>query len=231
MGKGNGEVTVLFTQRFLMIRYIRSNIPCHAIGIGSGNYHTGRIKCFAGNVGGLCWHLGYFYFFNGAAKCHQVGRVIFEIDRAVFIYDGAADGILGVIAGGRKQCIRSSSTAFCGYIVHSTLTRLVPQGSQLAGSIVIKEIHIGIAAGCFIGRCKQAAGLGITLRRYAVRNRSAAQINDRNIVSGIGRELTGTGNTNIGTTIVNHGRTGTHGRSAHTILQTYTPFIDHLISG
>lgn len=93
---------------------------------------------------------------------------------------------------------------------------------------IVEEINVDAAAACFISRGQQATGLGITLGFRPIRDRVAVQVDDRDIVPGVGRKLSRTRHTDIGSSAIYHRGTGAHGHTAHAVVQCQRPAVRQL---
>ena len=223
MLEGDGKQGIFFRQGFLTPGNVIGHISCSAIGISGGDHHAGGIKGFAGNIGSLAGGCGDLDLFHRTAEGHQVGRVVFEIDRTIFIHDGTADGVLCLVAGGGKEGVGHGTILLRRCIIRSGHTGSVTEDAELAGGHVVKEVHIHITTFAFIGRSQQAAGLGIALGLDTVGNAPGIHVHNGDIMAGVSAKLGRAGNAHIGSAIVNNGRAGTHGNAAAAILECNGP--------
>ena len=101
---------------------------------------------------------------------------------------------------------------FLGQKIRLLLTGPVPQDPELARHVVVKEVDIdGTVLTVFIGRGEQAAGLGIALGPDFIGNGQRIQVNNSDVVAGVGSELAYAGDAYIGAAIVDGGGAGAHG--------------------
>ena len=170
-------------------------------------------------VGHLVRQLRDLDAFNGTAHGHQVGGVVLKVDGAVLVHDGAANGILGLCAAGSEDVVgrrigllfSAGGIGLHGFQRNLGLTGLVLQHPELAGGEVIEEIHIDAAGFFLIGRGQNAAGLGIAVGPHGVGDLPVGDVDDRKVMATVCTELRRAGDTDIGPSIVNGGRTGGHG--------------------
>ena len=198
------------------------HIPGLAVGVGGHHLHPGRVEDLAHLIAQLLGQLGYRQALDGAAHRHHVGGVVFKVQGAVLIHNGAANGILLLIAGGRKQHIGRLGALFHAVFLIDlghrqaalVLPRPILQQAQLPRCKVIQEVDINNLLLSLIGSRQQAAGLGIALGWQAVGNLPILQVDHGDIVAGIGAELPHAADAHIGPLVVNHRRGGTHGRGS-----------------
>ena len=228
IGEGNGEFRVTRIQRLALVRHVGRNVPRHSVGIDRRNDHSGRVEGLPFRIRRLCRLLGNLKALDGASVGHQPRRVVLEVDRAVLVGDGTANGILRLIARGGEQGVGRRAAALGGDVIRRCLSGSVPQNPQLAGGHVVEEIDIHTAAFLLIGRRQQTAGLGIALGLHAVGNAPCAHVDHHDIVAGVRGKLSRAGNADVGSAVVDHRCGCTHGNAAHAVCQIHAPLARQL---
>ena len=99
------EIRIVGSQRRLRPGHIRCYVSGLAIGVVGRHLHSGGVKGVLHLVCRLVRQLRDLNALYGAANSHQVGRVILEVDRAILVHDGAANGILRLCAAGGKDVV------------------------------------------------------------------------------------------------------------------------------
>ena len=234
MGKHNLELAVIGGQGVWRPGGVVGEIPAGAVGVPHGDGKACRIKGFILVIGRFLGGCD-LQRVDGGTYGHQIGRVIFEVNYAVFVHNRAANGILSLRTAGGKEDIggiighflTSGIGGFLGQEVRLPLAGPIPENPELAGKVVVKEVDIDSAVlTAFIGGGEQSAGLGIALCPHGVDDRHGGKVNDRNIMAGIGGELSHTGNTYIGPSVINGWGAGAHGGIADIfsiVVQPQTP--------
>ena len=226
--EGNGKLPVAAVQRVSLIRHVGRNVSRLSVGVDRGDDHSGRVEGLPFRVCRLCRLLGDLKTLNGASVGHQPRRVVLEIDRAVFVGDGAANGVLRLIACGGEQRVGRRAASLGGDVIRGRLSGSVPQNPQLAGGHVVEEIDVYAAAFLLVGRRQQAAGLGIALRLHAVGNAPCNHVDHRDVVAGVRGKLSRAGNAQVGSAAIDHRGRCTHGNAAHAVCQIHAPLIRQL---
>ena len=144
IGEADSKACVLLRERSSRPCDVFRHISPQAACIDKLDLHSGGIKCFSGCV--LCFGrlLDDLQLYR-RAKGHHACRIVFEVHHTIGIHDRCADGILRLIATGRKEHIRRVHAKFLRYIVCLCLPRFVPQDTELAGRIIVDEIDVDIA--------------------------------------------------------------------------------------
>ena len=220
--QGHGDLRILRRQGLGGELHIVRHVPGHAVGQQGRHLHAGAVEGLADLIDGALRLPGDLQGGDAAAQPHHIGRVVLEIDVALAVHNGAADGVLGLCAAGGEQHIPGLDGDLAGIaviglhggvgVVHLGHAGLIPQDPQLAGGIVVEEVHIRIAVLVLIGRGQQTAGLGIALGGDCIGDGEALQIHHGHVVAGIGPELAGAGHADVGPAVVDHRCGGGHGR-------------------
>ena len=204
------------------------HIALHAVCIRRRHLETCRIEFFARFIFRLRRCRVHAQALNHTAVSHEVAGVILEIQRAVFIDDRAAKRVLHLRRDWGKELIGGRVLRlFCIFIrriLRCRLTGLVAQDAKLAGGIVIEEVDVDIAvSGFFIRRGEKSTRLRVALRRRAVGNGHIGQVDDRDVMSRVGGELSLTGHADIGAAIVDDRCGGAHAAELQLLLVCQLP--------
>ena len=185
-----------------------------AVGVIDGQLHAGGVEGLALVVAHFIRQLRHLHLIDGAGQRHQIGGVVLEEHRALAVGNGRADGVLRLIVGGGEQGVgrfhRAGAAALLiglGGGFAGSRSRILQQ-PQCAGGEVVKEVDAGV----FIGGGQQSGGLGIALGGHTVEHAHGIQIHHGDVVAGIRAELGRAGHANIGPALIQHRRTGAHGR-------------------
>ena len=219
VGEGDLEVGITGLQRLIGPGDILCHIAGHAVGVVGRYLHTGGVEGVFYIVGRLVRQLRDLDAFNGAAHGHQVGGVVFKVDGAVLIHDGATDGVLRLCAAGGEDVVgrriglrfSAGGIGLHGFQRNLGLTGLVLQHPEFAGGEVIEEIHIDAACLLHIGSGQNTAGLGIAMGAHSVGDLPVGDVDDRKVMATVCAELCRAGDADIGPPIVNGGCAGGHG--------------------
>ena len=232
---GYGDLCIISSQGLGSEGNIVSHILAGAVCIMCNHLHAGIVKGLADAVHLLLRLLRDFQRSHTAAQTHHAGGVVLEVQIALTVSNGAADGILCFVTIGSKENVACFDGSFHTidsvghggsisviYLIH---TLLIPDHTDHTGRSIVDKVHVYIAIGVLVSGGQQAAGLRITHRRHGVGNGEGLQIDNRHIVTGEIAKLADTGNTHISTTVVDNGGRGAHRRCSvivSTIIQVQT---------
>ena len=223
----DGDLGVIRGQWIRGVLEVVGHVLGGTVGIMGGDLQALGIKGIVLAVGGAVRLLGDLQLRDTAAQPHQLGGVVLEVDVALFVRNGAANGVLRLRTVRGKQHIgRLDGVLLAVFtvglhggvaVIHLRHAGHIPDDPQLTGGEVIEEIDVVIAVLVLIGRGQQTAGLRIAHGGHGVGDGEGSQVYHRDIVAGIGTELAGTGHTDVGTAVGDHGGGGTHGRRRGTV--------------
>ena len=220
--EGHGDLRILSRQGLGGEPDVFGHVLGDAVGEPGRHLHAGVVELLADLIGGAVRLPGDLQSGHAAAQAHHVGGVVLEVDVALAVGNGAANGVLGLVPAGGEQHIGRLDghiLAVLGIglhggvgVVHLGHAGLIPQNTQLAGGKVVKEIDVGISVLALIGGGQQTAGLGIALGGDGIGDGEASQVHHGDVVAGVSPELAGAGYADIGAAVVDHGGGGAHRR-------------------
>ena len=217
---GDRDLGVVCGQLFRGVLDIVRDILSHAVGIVGSDLHALGIEEVADLVGRAVGLLRDLQLCDPAAQAHELRGVVLEVDIALAVCNGAANGVLRLRPTGRKEHIRRFDGVLLAVfavglhggvgVIDLGHTGFVAQHAQLAGREVVEEIDVHIAVLVLIGRGQQAAGLRIALRGDIIGDGKTLKIDHGDIVAGVSLKLTHAGYADIGTALVNYRCGGAH---------------------
>ena len=223
----DGDLGVIRGQGIRGVLEVVGHVLGGTVGIMGGDLQARGIKGIVLAVGGAVRLLGDLQLCDTAAQPHQLGGVVLEVDVALFVHNGAANGVLRLRTVRGKQHIgRLDGVLLAVFtvglhggvvVIHLRHAGLIPDDPQLTGGEVIEEVDVVIAVPVLIGRGQQTAGLRIAHGGHGVGDGEGGQVHHRDVVAGIGTELAGTGHADVSTAVGDHGGGGTHGRRRGTV--------------
>ena len=223
----DGDLGVIRGQGIRGVLEVVRHVLGGTVGIMGGDLQARGIKGIVLAVGGAVRLLGDLQLRDTAAQPHQLGGVVLEVDVALFVHNGAANGVLRLrTVGGKQHIARLDGVLLAVFtvglhggvaVIHLRHAGHIPDDPQLTGGEVVDEVDVVIAVLVLIGRGQQTAGLRIAHGGHGVGDGEGGQVHHRDVVAGIGSELAGTGHADVGTPVGDHGGGGTHGRRRGTV--------------
>ena len=223
----DGDLGVIQPQGIRGVLEVVGHVLGGTVGIMGGDLQARAVKGIVLAVGGAVRLLGDLQLRDTAAQPHQLGGVVLEVDVALFVHNGAANGVLRLrTVRGKEHIGRLDGVLLAVFtvglhggvvVIHLRHAGLIPDDPQLTGGEVVDEVDVVIAVPVLIGRGQQTAGLRIAHGGHGVGDGEGGQVHHRDVVAGIGSELAGTGHADVSTPVGDHGGGGTHGRRRGTV--------------